>query len=115
MTPILSLYDLYELSLPVDLVTVSACATGLSVVVEGDEILGLVRGLLYAGARSLVATLWNVQDRATADLMGSFYSHLRTEKDRAAALRYAMLDQRERSPQPFYWASHVLVGKVEQG
>ena len=63
----LSLYDLYELSLPVDLVTVSACATGLSVVVEGDEILGLVRGLLFAGARSLVATLWNVQDRATAD------------------------------------------------
>ena len=48
----LSLYDLYELSLPVDLVTVSACATGLSVVVEGDEILGLVRGLLFAGARS---------------------------------------------------------------
>ena len=111
----LSLYDLYELSLPVDLVTVSACATGLSVVVEGDEILGLVRGLLFAGARSLVATLWNVQDRATADLMGSFYSHLRTEKNRAVALRYAMLQQRERSSQPFFWASHVLVGKVEQG
>ena len=111
----LSLYDLYELSLPVDLVTVSACATGLSVVVEGDELLGLVRGLLFAGARSLVATLWNVQDRATAELMGSFYSHLRTENNRAVALRYALLLQRERSPQPFFWASHVLVGKVEQG
>ena len=70
----LSLYDLYELSLPVDLITVSACATGSSVVVEGDELLGLVRGLLYAGARSLVATLWNVHDRATATLMESFYS-----------------------------------------
>ena len=112
----LSLYDLYELSLPVDLVTVSACATGLSVVVEGDEILGLVRGLLFAGRG-----LWSRRfgtcrtgRRPTADLMGSFYSHLRTEKNRAVALRYAMLQQRERSSQPFFWASHVLVGKVEQ-
>ncbi len=108
----LSLYDLYELSLPVDLITVSACATGLSVVVDGDEMLGLVRGLLYARARSLVATLWNVQDRATSTLMRSFYSHLRDSPDTAAALRRAMLAQREKTPQPYYWAPYLLVGKV---
>jgi CHAT domain-containing protein len=108
----LSLYDLYELSLPVDLITVSACATGLSVVVEGDEILGLVRGLLHAGARALVATLWNVHDGATSTLMQSFYSHMREGRDPAAALRYAMLEQREKTPQPYYWAPYLLVGKV---
>jgi CHAT domain-containing protein len=82
------------------------------VVVEGDEILGLVRGLLYAGARSLVATLWNVQDRATATLMRSFYAHLRDGSDRAAALRSAMLEQREKTPEPYYWAPYLMVGKV---
>jgi CHAT domain-containing protein len=57
----LSVYDLYHLKLPVGLVTLSACATGSSVVVDGDELLGLVRGLLCAGARSLLVTLWDVQ------------------------------------------------------
>lgn len=107
----LSLYDLYELSLPVDLVTVSACASGSSVVVEGDEVLGLVRGLLYAGARSLVATLWNVHDESTASLMRSFYERLAESSDHAAALRSAMLEQREKTPEPYYWAPYLLMGK----
>lgn len=110
----LSLYDLYELSLPADLVTVSACSTGLSVVAEGDELLGLIRGMLYAGARSMVTALWNVQDRATATLMARFYKHLRHTADRATALRYAMLEQREDTPQPYFWAPYVLVGQIWQ-
>ena len=108
----LSLYDLYELYVPVELATVSACATGLSAVVEGDEILGLVRGLLYAGARSLLVSLWNVQDRASASLMQSFYTHLGAGMDRAAALRCAMVEQRNKTPQPFYWAPYLIVGRV---
>jgi CHAT domain-containing protein len=108
----LSLHDLYELPLPVELVTVSACATGLSVVVDGDELVGLVRGLLYAGARSTIVTLWNIQDRATASLMQAFYSHLGTGMDRAAALRCAMLEQLTKTPQPYYWAPYILVGRV---
>jgi CHAT domain-containing protein len=108
----LSLYDLYQLKLPVGLVTLSACATGSSVVVEGDELLGLVRGLLCAGAHSLLVTLWDVQDRATSEFMKSFYSRLRETKDPALSLRDAMLGLRERHPHPYYWAPFVWTGKI---
>jgi CHAT domain-containing protein len=108
----LSLYDLYQLKLPVDLVTLSACATGLSVVVDGDELLGLVRGLLYAGAVSLLVTLWDVHDRTTAEFMRTFYSQLRKDQDKAFALRHAINELRERHPHPYYWAPYALVGKA---
>ncbi len=72
----LTLFDLYDLQLPAELVTLSGCGTGLNVVVGGDELLGLVRGLLYAGARALLVTLWDVSDRSTADFMKAFYRHL---------------------------------------
>ncbi len=107
---ILSLYDLYQMKLPADLITLSGCATGLSVVTDGDELLGLVRGLIHAGARSTLLTLWDVQDRSTADFMTSFYGHLSQCADRAAALRLAMLDLRSRYSHPYYWAPFVLVG-----
>jgi CHAT domain-containing protein len=108
----LSLYDLYQLKLPVGLVTLSACATGSSVVVEGDELLGLVRGLLCAGAQSLLVTLWDVQDRATADFMKSFYGRLRETGDPKHSLRAATLSLRESHPHPYYWAPFVWMGKV---
>ena len=65
----LSVYDLYELRLSAELVTLSGCGTGLSGVVGGDEQLGLVRGLLYAGARGVLLTLWDAYDSSTADFM----------------------------------------------
>jgi CHAT domain-containing protein len=108
----LSLYDLYRLKLPVGLVTLSACATGTSVVVEGDELLGLVRGLLCAGAHSLLVTLWDVQDRATADFMKAFYSRLRETGDPARSLRHATLALRVTHPHPYYWAPFVWTGQV---
>ncbi len=109
----LSLYDLYGLRLPVDLLTLSGCATGLNVVAAGDEILGLARGLLYAGARTLLLTLWDVHDRSTAEFMQAFYGHLREGgSGKAAALRTAMLDLRRRYPHPFHWAPFILVGKA---
>jgi CHAT domain-containing protein len=108
----LSLYDLYQLELPVGLVTLSACATGSSVVVEGDELLGLVRGLLCAGAQSLLVTLWDVQDRATAEFMKSFYSRLRETRDPSGSLRDATLSLRESHPHPYYWAPFVWTGKL---
>jgi len=107
----LSVYDLYHLKLPVGLVTLSACATGSSVVVDGDELLGLVRGLLCAGARSLLVTLWDVQDRATAEFMKFFYGRLREEPD-TLALREAVLALRETNPHPYYWAPFVWMGKI---
>jgi CHAT domain-containing protein len=109
---ILSLYDLYQLKLPAELITLSGCATGLSVVADGDELLGLVRGLIYAGAQSTLLTLWDVQDYSTAQFMTAFYGHLATCADKASALRQAALDLRKAYPHPYYWAPFVLQGKV---
>lgn len=107
----LSLYDLYHMDLPANLLTLSGCATGLSVVAGGDELLGLSRGLLYAGARSLLLSLWDVDDRSTAEFMQSFYSNLREGTDKAEALRSTMLELRSRYPHPYYWAPFQLMGK----
>lgn len=108
---ILSLFDLYQLKLPAELITLSGCATGLSVVADGDELLGLVRGLIYAGAQSALLTLWDVHDHSTAQFMSAFYGHLASCADKAAALRQAALDLREVHPHPYYWAPFVLLGK----
>jgi CHAT domain-containing protein len=108
----LSLYDLYQLHLQADLVTLSGCATGLNVVAAGDELLGLIRGLLFAGARSLLLSLWDVHDRTTADLMKSFYGRFCGGQDKATSLQGAMQELREQYAHPYYWAPFVLVGKV---
>lgn len=106
----LTLYDLYGLRLGAELVTLSGCATGLNAVVGSDELLGLLRGLLYAGARSVLASLWDVNDRSTAEFMRLFYGRLASCPDKAAALSGAMRDLRDRYPHPYYWAPFVLVG-----
>src|SRR6202000_1561051 len=98
----LSLYDLYDLQLPVELLTLSGCATGLNVVAAGDELLGLSRGLLYAGAQTLLLTLWDVHDGSTAEFMRRFYTHLAGGTSKAAALREAILELRERYPHPWH-------------
>lgn len=108
----LSLYDLYQLKLEAELVTLSGCATGLNVVSSGDELLGLIRGLLYAGAKSLLLTLWNVHDRSTADFMTSFYRCLQEGGEKAGALQGAMQELREQYPHPYYWAPFALIGKI---
>jgi len=107
----LSLYELYNLKLPVELLTLSGCCTGLNGIVAGDELLGLTRGLLRAGAQALLLTLWDVHDHSTAEFMQSFYSHLQGQ-EKSSALREAMLDLRKRYPHPYHWAPFVLVGKV---
>lgn len=107
----LSLFDLYQLNLPAELITLSGCGTGLNVVVGGDELLGLVRGLLYAGAHGVLVTLWDVHDQSTAEFMKLFYERLHTNPDKAAAVQYAMGEIRKLYPHPFYWAPFVLVGK----
>ena len=107
----LSLYDLYHLKLPAELVVLSGCATGLNVVTPGDELIGLVRGLLQAGAQSLVLSLWDVHDQSTREFMISFYKHLQQGLPKPAALQAAMAGLRERYPHPYYWAPFVLTGK----
>jgi len=107
----LSLYDLYHMDLPVDLLTLSGCVTGLNVIAGGEELIGLSRGLLYAGARSLLLSLWEVDDHSTAELMKAFYSHLSQQSNKAEALRSAMLDLRTHYAHPYYWAPFRLIGK----
>jgi CHAT domain-containing protein len=108
----LSLYDLYQLRLPVELVTLSGCSTGLNVVSTGDEILGLVRGLICAGVQSSLVTLWDVQDRSTTEFMKAFYACIVEGKNKAEAVREATLRLRKSYRHPYYWAPFVLVGKV---
>jgi tetratricopeptide (TPR) repeat protein len=109
----LNLYDIYRLRLDSDLVTLSGCGTGLNVVVGGDELLGLVRGLLYAGASAVLVTLWDVNDATTAMFMQSFYGALSAGASKAAALRTAMLAVRREHPHPYHWAPFVLIGKYD--
>jgi CHAT domain-containing protein len=107
----LSLFDLYHLNLPSELITLSGCGTGLNVVVGGDELMGLKRGLLYAGAEGLMLTLWDVNDQSTAEFMKLFYERLKTEPNKSKAVQYATEEIRRTYAHPFYWAPFVLVGK----
>jgi CHAT domain-containing protein/tetratricopeptide (TPR) repeat protein len=111
----LGLFDLFGLDLPADLVALSGCGTALDRVEGGDERLGLLRGLYYAGARAVLVTLWDAHDRSAADFLSSFYRRLGCEPDTAAAARAAMLDVRERRPHPFHWAPFLLTGNVFPG
>jgi CHAT domain-containing protein/tetratricopeptide (TPR) repeat protein len=111
---ILSLYDLYRFNLPAELITLSGCATGVSTVAGGDELLGLVRGLIRAGARAALLTLWDVQDRSTLEFMTSFYRHFTANANKAAALQKAVQTIREHYPHPYYWAPFGLVGNVSK-
>ena len=107
----LSLYDLCHLHLSAELVVLSGCATGLSVVTPGDELIGLVRGLLQAGAQSLLLSLWDVHDESTREFMIAFYTRLQQGLPKSKAVQHAMKDLRERYPHPYYWAPFTLIGK----
>ncbi len=109
----LGLRDVYNLRLGADLVVLSGCETALGVEVRGEGLIGLSRGFLYAGARQVLASLWRVEDRATAELMARFYRGLLTENlPPAAALRRAQLSIRAepRWRSPYYWSGFVLEG-----
>lgn len=109
----LSLARLYDLRLDADLVVLSGCRTALGRTVRGEGLIGLPRGFLHAGARSVVASLWQIQDRATAGLMEHFYRALLEDGMRpSAALRHAQLTLRSEpsTHDPFHWAAFVHVG-----
>jgi len=103
---------LYSLKLDADLVTLSACETGLSKIANGDDLVGLTRGFLYAGCNSIVASLWKVDDLATATLMVDFYSGL-NRMNKQQALRTAQLMTKKKYAHPYYWASFQLTGSAK--
>jgi CHAT domain-containing protein len=107
----LSLYDLYQLELPAELIALSGCSTGLNVVAAGDELLGLARGLIHAGAETSLLTLWDIQDHSAAQLMTSFYRQLVCGRTKADALQQAMQQVRSEYPHPYHWAPFILMGK----
>jgi CHAT domain-containing protein len=107
----LTLLDLYQLRLSAELITLSGCGTGLNAVVGGDELLGLARGLLYAGAQALVVTLWDVNDESTAMFMKYFYEKLTCTTNKAVALQHAIHRLRSNYAHPYHWAPFVLIGK----
>ena len=107
----LSLYDLYSMRLPAELIVLSGCSTGMNVVSPGDELIGLVRGLLQAGAQNLVLSLWDVHDASTKEFMLEFYRRLQMGATHAAAMQSAILDLREHYPHPYHWAPFTLIGK----
>lgn len=107
----LNLFDIFNLQLGAELTVLSACETGMSAVWEGDELLGLARGFLYAGTPSLVVSLWTVNDRSTAQLMRRFYEALQNGASKARALQEATLEIKAAFPHPYHWAPFILMGK----
>jgi CHAT domain-containing protein len=110
----LRLHDVYNLKLAADLIVLSACQTALGKEVKGEGLIGLTRGFMYAGAARVVASLWDVKDEATAELMKRFYE--RVFRDRlkpSAALRAAQISmwKEERWRSPYYWAGFIFQGE----
>lgn len=110
----LRLNDIYQLSMPVDLVVLSACSSGKGKIVRGEGIIGLTRGFMQTGCKSVLSSLWKVDDAATAQLMNNYYEALIIENSTpAAALRQAQIEM-WKSPEwhsPFYWAAFNLHGE----
>jgi CHAT domain-containing protein len=107
----LSTVDVFGLDLHGAVVTLSACETGRGVVAGGDELIGLSRGFLYAGAATLVQSMWRVEDGSTATLMSGYYRSLRDGQTKGASLRgaqLAMLDSG--ASHPYLWGAFQMIG-----
>jgi CHAT domain-containing protein/tetratricopeptide (TPR) repeat protein len=110
----LRLHEIYNLQLNADLIVLSACETGLGKEIKGEGLIGLTRGFMYSGAPRVVASLWNVDDLATAELMKLFYQRmLKDGLPAGAALRAAQLELsgQKRWASPYFWAGFVLHGE----
>jgi CHAT domain-containing protein len=109
----LRLHDIFNLNLPVELVVLSACETGLGKEVKGEGLVGLTRGFMYAGSRRVVVSLWSVNDVATSEVMAKFYQKMLQEgQNPASALRAAQLEmwKSQQWQAPYYWAAFTVQG-----
>jgi CHAT domain-containing protein len=114
----LELYEILDLQLHADLVTLSACQTALgsghfSEIPAGDDFVGLTRAFIYAGSQSVLAALWQVDDQSTMNLMQGFYTRLKqNNSNKAIALALAQREMRSNQnyQHPYYWAPFILVG-----
>jgi CHAT domain-containing protein len=107
----LTVSEVYGLDLSnADLIVLSACETQIGQLTAGDEFVGLTRAFFFAGAPTVIASLWSVEDKSTALLMEQFYAHRLEGMGKGEALRQAQLDTRKQYPNPYYWAGFVLSG-----
>lgn len=106
--------ELYNLQLKADMVVLSACETAFGEWRRGEGIISLARGFVYAGAKSVVSSLWKVEDHSTSELMGLFYQHLNDGLPKNKALQQAKLDflQTSSMVEPFFWAGFIPIGDV---
>ena len=108
--------DIYNLRLNADLVVLSACETGIGELRRGEGVISLARAFAYAGAKSLVTTLWSVNDKSTLNIMEGFYRQLRKGAPKNQALWQAKLDYLAKSKSemahPFFWAAFVPIGDI---
>jgi tetratricopeptide (TPR) repeat protein len=110
----LRMHEIFNLQLPADLVVLSACQTALGKEIKGEGLIGLTRGFMYAGSQRVVASLWQVDDLATAALMKRFYHGMLKDGMRpAAALRAAQLEmmRQKRWSSPFFWSAFIMQGE----
>lgn len=108
----LEVQEIFGLDLHASLVVLSACETALGKLTRGDELTGLTRAFIYAGAPSVITTLWQVNDRASYELMREFYRNLKAGREKAEALRQAQLAIMDKYPRPYYWAAYQLTGEA---
>lgn len=106
--------EIFNLRLNADMVVLSACETGLGEFQKGEGIMSLSRAFAFAGAKSIITTLWSVDDRSTAELIQDFYQELDAGKDKSEAMQQAKLTYLQthdhRFAHPFFWAGPVVIG-----
>lgn len=108
--------DLYGIRLNSEMVVLSACETGLGKLELGEGVIGMTRGFMYAGAKSIVTSLWSVNDKSSQEIMSSFYQQLKLGKTKDEALREAKLNyinMNTVNSSPFYWAAFVPIGDMK--
>jgi len=109
---LLGLEQIFNLRLTADFAVLRACNTALGKDIKGEGLVGMLRGFLYAGARSVIASLWEVDDVATSELMDSFYSGIiQGHLTPAAALRSAQLEMWKKGTRPYSWGGFVIDGE----
>ena len=114
---LLSVAELYNLSLNADMVVLSACETGIGAQQRGEGVISLARAFAFAGAKSIVASLWSVNDKSTMEIMDQFYAGIKTGWSKPQALAQAKRDYLTKNPgqnaHPFFWAGFVGVGDMD--